>query len=65
MSMKVREILRLLKNDGWYEVEQDGSHRQFKHLTKKGKVTVPIHGGNQDLGIMLEKSILNQAGLKK
>jgi len=64
MPMKVREILKLIKNDGWYEVEQVGSHRQFKHPTKKGKVTVPDHGGSQDLGPALEKSILKQAGLK-
>lgn len=65
MPMKVREILKLIKDDGWFEVEQEGSHRQFKHPTKKGKVTVPDHGSNQDLGSKLEKSILKQAGLIK
>ena len=65
MPMKVREIIKLLKNDGWYEVSQEGSHRQFKHPTKKGKVTVPIHGTGQDIGPVLEKSILKQAGIKK
>ena len=65
MPTKVREIIKLLKNNGWYEVEKGGSHRQFKHPTKKGKVTVPDHGSSQDLGPMLEKSILKQAGLKK
>nr|WP_144352799.1 type II toxin-antitoxin system HicA family toxin [Sporomusa termitida] len=61
--MKVREILKLLKQDGWYEVEQEGSHRQFKHPVKKGKVTVPVHSKNDDLTPRTEKSILKQAGL--
>lgn len=39
--MKVRDILRLLKDDGWYLIVTEGSHRQFKHATKKGRVTVP------------------------
>ncbi|MBP1764548.1 MAG: HicA toxin of bacterial toxin-antitoxin [Firmicutes bacterium] len=64
MPVKVRDILRLLKDDGWYEIDKVGSHRQFKHPIKAGKVTVPDHGANADLGPMLEKSILKQAGLK-
>ena len=39
--MDSREIIRRLKKDGWYEVSQAGSHRQLKHPTKKGRVTVP------------------------
>ncbi|WP_243137158.1 type II toxin-antitoxin system HicA family toxin [Desulfofundulus thermobenzoicus] len=35
--MKVRDILRLLQEDGWYLIEQKGSHRQFKHPTKPGR----------------------------
>jgi len=65
MPMKVREIIKLLKNDGWYEVSQEGSHRQFKHPTKKGKVTVATHSMNIDLTPGTEKSILKQAGLSK
>jgi predicted RNA binding protein YcfA (HicA-like mRNA interferase family) len=38
--MKVSEVLRLLNNDGWYLVRTKGSHRQFKHPTKSGRVTV-------------------------
>ncbi|MCS3064896.1 type II toxin-antitoxin system HicA family toxin [Parabacteroides distasonis] len=38
--LKVNEILDLLKKDGWYKVGQEGSHRQYKHPTKKGRVTV-------------------------
>lgn len=65
MPMKVKEIIKLIKNDGWYEVNQEGSHRHFKHQIKTGKVTVPDHGNNDDIGHKLEKSILKQAGIKK
>lgn len=60
--MRAREIEKLIKQDGWYEVRQVGSHRQFKHPTKQGKVTIPIHSG--DLDIRTVKSIMEQAGLK-
>jgi predicted RNA binding protein YcfA (HicA-like mRNA interferase family) len=39
--MKVRDVIRRLTDDGWVQVAQKGSHRQFKHPTKPGKVTVP------------------------
>ena len=38
--MKVREVIRLLEQDGWVLVVTSGSHRQFKHQTKSGRVTV-------------------------
>ena len=38
--MKVKEVIKVLEADGWYQVRQRGSHRQFKHPTKKGTVTV-------------------------
>jgi len=38
--MKVRDVLKLLRDDDWYLVVTRGSHRQFKHLTKPGRVTV-------------------------
>lgn len=60
--MTVREIEKLLLQDGWYAVSQVGSHKQFKHDVKPGKVTVPIHRG--DLNIKTANSILKQAGLK-
>jgi predicted RNA binding protein YcfA (HicA-like mRNA interferase family) len=62
--MKVREILKLLKDDGWYLVTTEGSHRQFKHPNKPGRVTVAGHL-NEDLHPKTLKSILTQAGLKK
>ena len=62
--MKVREIIILVKKDGWYQVAQKGSHRQFKHPIKSGRVTIPDHGQNKDLAKGTENSILKQAGLK-
>jgi len=38
--MKVRDVIRLIENDGWTKVAQKGSHRQFRHPIKSGKVTV-------------------------
>ncbi len=58
--MKVRELLKLLKKDGWVENSQKGSHLQLEHAIKK--VTVPVHGGDIPKGTL--NSILKQAGLK-
>lgn len=41
MSVKVREVVRMLEEDGWNWVRTRGSHRQYKHPTKKGLVTIP------------------------
>lgn len=60
--MIVREIIKILKKDGWQEFESRGSHVQYKHPTKPGKVTVPNHGGDIKKGTL--NSILKQAGLK-
>jgi len=57
-----REILKLLHNDGWFVYEQNGSHIQFKHPVKKGRVTVPGHKG--DMKKSTVHSVLKQAGLK-
>ena len=40
LVVKVRDIIKLLLDDGWYQVSQTGSHRQYKHTTKPGRVTV-------------------------
>jgi predicted RNA binding protein YcfA (HicA-like mRNA interferase family) len=56
------EIRKMVEADGWYLVNQDGSHAQFKHPVKKGKVTIPMH--NSDLYKKTASSILKQAGLK-
>lgn len=57
-----REIIKILNNDGWYEVNCEGSHHQFKHLVKKGRVTVKHP--SKDIPIRTLKSIEKQAGVK-
>jgi predicted RNA binding protein YcfA (HicA-like mRNA interferase family) len=61
--MKVLEMERILRADGWYLVAVRGSHRQFKHPTKRGRVTVPGRRG-AELAPGTLNSILKQAGLK-
>jgi len=61
-AMKVRDILKILREDGWIEKTQKGSHLHLEHRIKKGKVTVPVHGGDIPKGTL--NSILKQAGLK-
>lgn len=60
--MTVRELLRRLRDDGWVAKTQKGSHLQLVHPVKKGKVTVPVHGGDIPKGTL--NAILKQAGLK-
>jgi predicted RNA binding protein YcfA (HicA-like mRNA interferase family) len=60
--MKVREVIRRLQDDGWIQVACKGSHRQFKHPTKRGKVTV-AGKPSEDLDTGTYTSILRQAGL--
>lgn len=60
--MTAKQLLRILREDGWFEKEQKGSHLQMVHPTKKGKITVPIHSGDIKPGTL--HSILKQAGLK-
>ena len=62
--MKVGEVLRLLQDDGWYLVATRGSHRQFKHPVKSGRVTVPGKPSD-DLAAGTLNSILKQSGLKQ
>ncbi len=62
--MKVKQVIRLLEQDGWFLVAQKGSHKQYKHSKKSGRITVPDHGKNRDLAKGTENSILRQAGLK-
>lgn len=59
--IRAREMIKKLSDDGWVFVKQVGSHRQYKHPSKPGKVTVPVHTG--DLDATTVKSILKQAGL--
>lgn len=61
--MKVRQLIKLIQDDGWYLVRTRGSHRQFKHPVKLGTVTV---SGNMGLDVPKGRlnSVLRQAGLK-
>jgi predicted RNA binding protein YcfA (HicA-like mRNA interferase family) len=61
--MKVRDVIKLLEDDGWYLVRTRGDHRQFKHPTKRGKVTVPGHL-RDDLAPGTLNSVLTQVGLR-
>jgi predicted RNA binding protein YcfA (HicA-like mRNA interferase family) len=60
--MKVKELLKQLNKDGWIKKDQKGSHMQLTHPKKKGKITVPVHGGDIPIGTL--KAIHKQAGLK-
>jgi len=60
--LKVREAIRVIEQDGWYLVATRGSHRQFKHPTKPGRVTV-AGKLSDDLAPGTLASILKQAGL--
>jgi predicted RNA binding protein YcfA (HicA-like mRNA interferase family) len=62
--VKVREVIRLIEADGWRLVVTEGSHRQFKHASKTGRVTVSGHPGD-DMPRGTLSSILRQAGLKR
>jgi predicted RNA binding protein YcfA (HicA-like mRNA interferase family) len=62
--VKVREIIRLVEEDGWRLVATRGSHRQYKHAEKSGRVTI-AGSLNDDLAPGTLNSILKQAGLKE
>lgn len=62
--MKVAEMLRQLYADGWFQVATRGSHRQFRHANKLGRVTVPGKPSD-DLAPGTRNSILKQSGLKR
>ncbi len=62
-NIKVSRILEALNKDGWVLTAQKGSHRQFKHPVKPGKVTVNGHPSDVVCGFLL-KSIESQSGLK-
>jgi len=62
--MKVRDAIRLIEQDGWYQVATRGSHRQYKHTSKPGRVTV-AGKPSDDLAPGTWNSILKQAGLKE
>ena len=61
--MKIRDVLRLLRDDGWVLARTRGSHEQYRHPTKPGRVTV-AGKPNDDVAPGTLNSILKQAGLK-
>ena len=54
------ELIQIILSEGWHEVPSSGGHRQYKHPTKSGRVTIPYHKGILDIKII--KSIFRQAG---
>jgi predicted RNA binding protein YcfA (HicA-like mRNA interferase family) len=60
----MRAMIKLVERDGWRQVRQRGSHRQFHHPTKPGTVTVAGHR-NEDLRPKTQAAIFRQAGLKR
>lgn len=62
MPIKPREMEKIIFADGWVFKSQEGSHRQYVHPSKSGKVTIPFHGKELTKGV--ELSILKQAALR-
>jgi predicted RNA binding protein YcfA (HicA-like mRNA interferase family) len=62
--MKVREAIQMIEADGWYLVATRGSHRQYKHAAKPGRVTISGKPSD-DLAPGTRNSIMKQAGLKE
>jgi predicted RNA binding protein YcfA (HicA-like mRNA interferase family) len=61
--MKVRDVITMIEQDGWDQIAHQGSHRQFKHRSKPGKVTIAgLLSANMDMRTY--NSILKQADLK-
>lgn len=62
--MKVKDLIKRIEADGWVQARQRGSHRQFKHPTKPGTVTISGKP-NIDMPPGTLNNVLKQAGLKK
>ncbi len=64
LVMKVRDVIKMIEADGWYLVATRGSHRQYKHKTKPGRVTIAGRAAD-DLAPGTLNSVLKQAGLTR
>ena len=64
MPRTFKDLIKIIEKDGWQLVNQNGSHRQYKHPVKKGRVTIAPHKLSDDVSLKTENSILKQAGLK-
>jgi predicted RNA binding protein YcfA (HicA-like mRNA interferase family) len=63
-KVKFRDLINMIRDDGWVHVRTTGSHMHFKHPAKPGLVTVPGGGKeNRDVALGTQRSILRQAGL--
>lgn len=62
--MKYSELLRMLKQDGWVEIRQSGSHVIMQHPQRNTQLTVPNHG-SKEIGKGLLQKILKQAGIRR
>ena len=61
MTISSREVIAMLERAGWFHIKSKGSHQQFKHPERPGRVTVP--DPRKDLDIKTLKSIERQSGL--
>jgi predicted RNA binding protein YcfA (HicA-like mRNA interferase family) len=64
VAVKIRDVIEIIEKDGWQQIYQKGSHRQFKHVRKPGRVTIAGHP-NDDLAPGTLGSIFKQASIKK
>ncbi len=62
--MKYKQVIKLIEDDGWWMSRQKGSHRVYKHATKKGIVVIAAHKLLDEVPTGTESAILKQAGLK-
>ncbi len=62
--MKIRDIIKQIEEDGWFLIVVRGSHRQYKHAVKPGRVTIAGHPGD-DVAHGTLNSILKQSGLRE
>lgn len=63
MPIRPKDMERIIKKDGWRFKNQVGSHRQYVHPNKPGKITIPFH--SKDLSKDTEDQIYKMAGIKK
>jgi predicted RNA binding protein YcfA (HicA-like mRNA interferase family) len=61
-NLNSKQVIRALKKNGWYKVNSEGSHLQFKHPAKPGKVTIPHP--KESFSRKMIKSIMKQSGIK-
>ena len=59
--MKARDIIKIIEKDGWYLVRQKGSHKQYKHPSKRGLVTIAAHKMSDEIAPGTLNSIYKQA----